>query len=380
MLSSNVRHSVAHGMMLTDQRRIDAYRWAIEATVRPGDVVVDLGAGSGILSLLAARAGARKVYAIERGTVARLAKAIVAGSPFADRIEVIESPVETAVLPERADLAVTETVGHIAIDEGIAEILDTARERFLKPGGSEIPHELWLSAAPVRLPRSLLRAVELREVVGFDLGLVGDAVANGLLRVKHEDLSPDASLGPPREIWRQPAVMSGCLGAHRARLPIERAGHVSGLALLLGIELVDDVTLELELGQPSHWACPVLPLRPALDVLANDVLEATVVLGGREARGWHVRQLRGGRVVTDRHHAPDNEAALFGVGDTAAKAPQNGVYRDFARAVLDLVDGTRTCTEIAARLDRAAIPVEARDRPTDAVLDLLERLRLIRLQ
>ena len=56
--------------MLSDQVRLDAYRRAIEETVQPGDVVVDAGSGTGILALYAAKAGARKVYAIEQSDFA----------------------------------------------------------------------------------------------------------------------------------------------------------------------------------------------------------------------------------------------------------------------------------------------------------------------
>ena len=54
-----------HREYLSDLNRLDAYRRAIEERVRPGFVVVDLGAGSGIMGLLACRAGARRVYAID---------------------------------------------------------------------------------------------------------------------------------------------------------------------------------------------------------------------------------------------------------------------------------------------------------------------------
>ncbi len=79
--------------MICDRVRTDGFRRAIESVVRPGDVVLDVGAGTGILSLFAARAGAARVYAVERTTVAVLAQELAAANGFAETIEVIHGDV-----------------------------------------------------------------------------------------------------------------------------------------------------------------------------------------------------------------------------------------------------------------------------------------------
>jgi predicted RNA methylase len=72
-----------HRTMLRDRIRTETFRRALEAAVKPGDVVLDVGTGTGILGLFAARAGAAKVYAVEQTSIARLAEELIAGTAAA---------------------------------------------------------------------------------------------------------------------------------------------------------------------------------------------------------------------------------------------------------------------------------------------------------
>ena len=78
-----------HRRYVRDAVRIGAYERAIREIVRPGDVVVDLASGTGILGLLACRAGARRVYAVEVTPLAHLARELAESNGLTDRITVI---------------------------------------------------------------------------------------------------------------------------------------------------------------------------------------------------------------------------------------------------------------------------------------------------
>ena len=138
-----------HQSLLSDTERTDGYRAAIESVVRPEHVVADLGCGSGILSMFAARAGARHVYAIDEHAVIALAREFARDNGLADRITFIEASSYDVSLPEPADVLVTEIMGNGGVDEGIVLAVADACKRWLKPGAIIVPRAIELIAAPV---------------------------------------------------------------------------------------------------------------------------------------------------------------------------------------------------------------------------------------
>src|SRR4051812_46934152 len=95
-----------HAGLLANRARFAAFERAIASAVKPGAVVIDLAAGIGILSLLACRAGAGKVIAIESGEAGDLAKKVIAANGVADRVELIQAESWCVVPPALADVVV----------------------------------------------------------------------------------------------------------------------------------------------------------------------------------------------------------------------------------------------------------------------------------
>jgi len=130
---------LSYAFMIAFEQRTSAYARALEARISPGAVVLDIGCGPGILSFIACRAGAARVYAVETDDVIQLARDSAADNGFADRIEFIQGLTTEIDLPEKVDVIVTDIHGILPLErKSVVSILD-ARDRFLKPGGWIIP-------------------------------------------------------------------------------------------------------------------------------------------------------------------------------------------------------------------------------------------------
>ncbi|KAL4448328.1 hypothetical protein ABPG75_005547 [Micractinium tetrahymenae] len=128
--------------MLQDYIRTGTYYAAITENPQDfeGKVVMDVGCGSGILSLFAAQAGAKVVYAVEASDMAHHARHLAAANPgIGDRIRVLHGKVEEMEVPEKVDVLVSEPMGTLLVNERMIESYLYARDKFLKPGGKMFP-------------------------------------------------------------------------------------------------------------------------------------------------------------------------------------------------------------------------------------------------
>ena len=138
-----------HYGYLSDRVKIERYRQAIEKRVQPGHVVLDLGCGTGLLGLMALRAGANKVLFVDEGPVIEVARRTVTEAGFAERAAFLQANSFELSLPERVDVVLCDHVGYFGFDYGILALLADARARFLKPGGIVVPQSIDMKLAPV---------------------------------------------------------------------------------------------------------------------------------------------------------------------------------------------------------------------------------------
>ncbi|XP_054719807.1 protein arginine N-methyltransferase 6-like [Uloborus diversus] len=140
-----------HRVMIGDYSRTQTYRRAILTNYRlfHQKVVLDVGAGTGILSLFCAQAGAKKVYAIEASSIATEAQKVVTTNGYSDRIIVMQEKVEDVDLPEKVDIIVSEWMGYMLMYESMLPSLLYARDKWLKEDGHLFPEEVRIYIAPI---------------------------------------------------------------------------------------------------------------------------------------------------------------------------------------------------------------------------------------
>jgi protein arginine N-methyltransferase 1 len=127
--------------MLMDHVRMRAYHGAIMQNKHlfEGKVILDVGTGSGVLSIWAAQAGAAKVYAIEYTDMAEHARNLVESNGLSGTVEVIQSSVEDLELPCKVDIIISEWMGYFLLRESMLDSVIRARDRWMKPEGSMFP-------------------------------------------------------------------------------------------------------------------------------------------------------------------------------------------------------------------------------------------------
>jgi precorrin-6B methylase 2 len=262
--------------MLEDRVRTSRFIQAIRRTVRPGDVVVDLGTGSGVLAVAAAQAGAKRVYAIEVRPIAEVAARFFQGSGLGDRITLVRGVSTEIALPERADVLVSEMIGDDPLAEQILETTSDAVARLLKPGARLIPSALRIHAVPVVVPeRNRQRAFFTAEVLDrwqrwyglpFQALLDPGDADNTRLSLQRTLVDPWTArrwpvLGPPALLHAfDLTVQSLTPFVSAMTLCLEQEGDLGGLLVYFEADLAEGVRITTEptgVERRNHWRIPL---------------------------------------------------------------------------------------------------------------------------
>lgn len=226
-----------YGRMIADQVRTSAYRAALERAVRPGSVVVDLGAGTGVFSLLACRLGVSRVYAIEPACSIEVLRECAEAAGVADRVTCIQKLAREVELPERADVLVADLRGSLPLYGDHLEVMADAVRRFLGSEGIVIPRRdaLWVALVSDAGLFHERVGVWRDNTCGLDLEPARRYASNtmGASRLAAETL-----LSEPEQ-WAviDYTAIEGAGRSGEAELGVTRDGEAHGLAVWFDAEL-----------------------------------------------------------------------------------------------------------------------------------------------
>ncbi|KIW04003.1 uncharacterized protein PV09_04830 [Verruconis gallopava] len=178
-------YNAIHEEMLKDKVRTDAYRDFIyeHKHLFANKIVLDVGCGTGILSMFCARAGAARVIAVDNSDIIDKARAHVFANGLSDTITCLRGKIEEIVLPvEKVDVIVSEWMGYCLLFEAMLDSVLWARDRYLAPDGLMVPSHTVLRVAPLSDSEFVLDNVEFwKDVYGFDMSAMQEKIYEDVL-------------------------------------------------------------------------------------------------------------------------------------------------------------------------------------------------------
>lgn len=264
-----------HFTIVRDQVRNDAYEAALRAAVRPGCTVLEIGAGSGLLAMMAARAGAGKVVSCEANpAIAAAARDVVAANGLSDRVTILAKHSSAldleADLGGPADVLVSEIVSNDLLGQGALPVMEQVVPTLLRPGARVIP-----ARGEIRVALacdSQWDQLRMGRVSGFDL--------SAFSRFSPPVIEISAA-SPRLERRSDPAVLfafdfasGGPFPARRAQVSLSsHGGRVNGIVQWIALALDDRTRYENppSCSHPSCWAVMFHRFPSALDTASGDV-------------------------------------------------------------------------------------------------------------
>jgi len=245
-----------HARLLSDRPRNQAMVDVIGRHA-PGHRVLEIGCGSGLLSIVAARAGATRVYGVEPTGLADVARELVAANGLADRVEILDGRVED-LSPRPVDLAFSELLNADPFFEGVVSAMAAGAD-WVVPGGLLAPRRLVVKVALARVPDSAreVRAArsELQRLAGaFDIRV------DPILELLQTD-EPYVYMTEQVQIVSEPVVAFDVVLGQAADDPeqaevlleVTEPGPVAGAVAWFEAEMMDGLTLGNPPGAGGHW-------------------------------------------------------------------------------------------------------------------------------
>jgi len=349
-----------HRSMLIDEVRTDSFLSAILQTVKEGDVVLDIGSGTGVLACFACLAGAKHVYAIEQGPIIGLAREICARNELQERITFINDWSTNIDLPEPIDVLVTETIGNIGFEEGILRWVLDAKKRFLKEETRIIPRTMEMFAVPIESEDDYDMVDEWAHYYyNLDFSPLQTVAVSNLLWI---DLKRETFLSEPASLafTELARINEGDLNSE-ASFIVKRKGTVHGIGGWFAAELATGINLSnVPPSKTPSWSHTFLPLEWPVEVKAGDRLDLKIHTSRNAAQWqWQVThhlltadgQFEIGTILPEQS-TKVGELSAFAANEDLTLIPARNSGGDVDLFILQRINGKLTVAEIARQTEK----------------------------
>ena len=272
-----------HVGMMNDQTRNEAFSKAIGRAVSKGDLVLDIGTGSGLLSMMAAKAGAKEIISCEASKIiSTVAKKIISKNGFDNQITVVNKMSTNLKvgedLPNKVDVIISEVLSAELVGEGVRSTILDAKKRLLKKSGKMLPESGDIMIALIGADENITDKAIVDSIEGFDLSDF-NKITQDAFTITNNETPKLLSNGYSAFNFDFYDLKHSTKQEHILTLTAQENGQCCGIVQWLKIKIYDDIEYENYPGMShSHWPNPIFMFDKPIELNAGEEVQVKSTL------------------------------------------------------------------------------------------------------